>query len=63
MLQFLNTDVVILVALAATAGGLSSVLLGKWVERRNDKKRERWEAEDQQRIDAINQNLNGGRDA
>lgn len=63
MLEYINTDILILVGLTAVAGALSSVLMSKWISRRNAKDRKQWAAEDQQRIDEINQTLKGGRDA
>jgi membrane protein YqaA with SNARE-associated domain len=60
MLEFVNTDILILVALAAVAGGLSSVLLAKWSGRRQDVKREGWHEEERRRIEAIRNQLKGG---
>lgn len=63
MLEYINPDIVILVLIAATAGALSSILIGRLTQRRIDRQRQEWANQDQDRVDEINQQLNGGRDA
>ncbi len=63
MLENINPDIVILVLIAAIAGALSSIVIGKVSQRRIDRQRQEWEQQDQDRVDEINQHLNGGRDA
>ena len=63
MLEHLSENLIELIIMTAIAGALTSILYGRISVRRVAKKRKQWEAEEQQRIDAINQTLNGGRDA
>jgi membrane protein YqaA with SNARE-associated domain len=60
MLEFSNIDIFILAALASCAGGLSSILFGKWIRRRTEISREGWHEKERRRIEAINKQLNGG---